>query len=304
LRNIGFVRGWVGCIAGFLALTSAGAAGTGAHVLASSGPSVVVTTGPDPDAIPREALPGPSTSTSFPPTTASTEEEEDKDDAEDDADEADSEQDPENDVAELLSCTGDPVLSDDDPLEDWPTIVLDQVRGIASDFEPPDLVEFEGLPDTSGTVWIGDIVVDDLTTLLGDADDAGAPLTLVSGYRTYEYQETLYNERIEEDAHAGETTAHPGHSEHQLGTTIDVLTPGMASLSADFGETPAGEWLQANAADYGFVVSYPADSQDTTCYDYEPWHIRYVGEETATEIDESGLTPREWMLLESPGDEE
>lgn len=266
-----------------MVLTSAGAAG-GAHLMSSGGPSVVEASA-DPEAGTDETLPTTSTSTSTTTTVA---------DADEDAAEP-----TDADLAGLLSCSGDPVIVEEDPLEDWSTITLDPVRGIASDFEPADIIELD-LNDVPGEIWIREIAVDDLTDLLTAADEADAALTLVSGYRTYEYQESLYEQGLEEDGHeANHTTAPPGHSEHQLGTTVDVLTPGMTELSADFGATPAGEWLSANASDYGFVVSYPADGQETTCYDYEPWHIRYVGRDVATEIVDSGLTPREWMLRQS-----
>lgn len=187
-------------------------------------------------------------------------------------------------------------MNESDPGDDWAMIVLDPVRGISSNFEPTDLVEFNP-SDVPGEVWIRDILVDDLTDLLSAADDADAPLTLVSGYRTYEYQERLYSEGMANGD--GDTTALPGHSEHQLGTTVDMLTPGIDELSPEFGETPAGEWLAANGPDYGFVLSYPADSRDKTCYDYEPWHVRYYGRDVAGQIAASGLSPREWLLQQS-----
>lgn len=263
-----------------MVLTSAGAAG-GAHVISASGPTVVAAQAEEDDG-PGDTLPLPPTSTTPPPSTTTTAS-------------TTTTSVPEDEASELPSCAGDPVISENDPLEDWATIVLDPVHGIPADFEPPDIVEVDP-SDVPGEIWIRELVVEDLTALLEDADEDDAPLTLVSGYRTYEYQESLYDEELEADgADASETTARPGHSEHQLGTTVDLLTPGMDELSSDFGDTDAGQWLSEHAPDYGFVVSYPAGAQDTTCYDYEPWHIRYVGHEIAGEIRDSGLSPREWM---------
>lgn len=248
-------------------------------MMSSSGPSVVEAATEESETTTTTSS---SSTTTVPPTTAPEEVEED-------------------DNAELMSCSEDPILSDGDPLEDYATIVLDPVHSISPEFEPPDLVDLDP-PDVPGEIQVRELMVEDLTGLLTAANDADAPLTLVSGYRSYDYQERLYNNSLEEEGEAaGDTTARPGHSEHQLGTTVDVLTPGMVELSADFGETPAGQWLAGNAGDYGFVISYPADSKETTCYDYEPWHIRYVGTDLAAQIDESGLTPREWMLLENAG---
>ena len=86
------------------------------------------------------------------------------------------------------------------------------------------------------------------------------------------------------------TSARAGHSEHQLGTAIDVTSEGGAPPweYADWATTPAGAWMAANAWRYGFVMSYPRGAYDVTCYDYEPWHYRYVGRDLAAEITASG----------------
>ena len=98
-------------------------------------------------------------------------------------------------------------------------------------------------------------------------------------------------------------SARAGHSEHQLGTTL-----GLTSLGgrppweyADWAATPAGAWTAANAWRYGFVMSYPRDSFGNVCYDYEPWHYRYLGREKAKQVRESGLTLREWLWLHGSG---
>jgi D-alanyl-D-alanine carboxypeptidase len=75
-----------------------------------------------------------------------------------------------------------------------------------------------------------------------------------------------------------------------------VLNPEASELSPAFADTPAGQWIAAHAHEYGFVLSYPADAQDRSCYEFEPWHLRYVGRDVAAQIHDSGLTPREWLL--------
>ena len=205
----------------------------------------------------------------------------------------------EGDDFELPSCTGPAQVADGDPLEDWSTIVLDPTRGIEPDFAPPDLVEFDP-EDTPGEIVVRDVVVDDLADLLDSAIDNGTPLTLISGYRDFSRQNSLFDQLYEERGEAAsETIALPGHSEHQLGTAVDVLRPHMTELSTEFGETAAGEWLAENAHEYGFVISYPDGGEDTTCYAYEPWHLRYVGTEVAGRIIGSDLSPREWMLQDA-----
>lgn len=91
-------------------------------------------------------------------------------------------------------------------------------------------------------------------------------------------------------------TARPGHSEHQLGTTIDVVDPSLPDLVPGLSGTPAGTWLAAHAAEYGFVVSYPDGASDRTCFKPEPWHLRYVGVPTARSMAASDLTLREFLL--------
>ena len=63
----------------------------------------------------------------------------------------------------------------------------------------------------------------------------------------------------------------------------------------DWATTAAGAWLQQNAWRYGFVMSYPKNKRDLTCYVYEPWHYRYVGRDVAKAVEESGLALREWL---------
>lgn len=92
-------------------------------------------------------------------------------------------------------------------------------------------------------------------------------------------------------------SALPGHSQHQLGTAVDLFTAAWnaagPSLRAGFGCSPGGRWIAAHAHAYGFVLPYPAPlrgDSDAPCavstepdgrtgYEYEPWHLRYVGPE-------------------------
>ena len=93
------------------------------------------------------------------------------------------------------------------------------------------------------------------------------------------------------------TSARPGHSEHQLGTSLDFTSAGGRAPweYADWAATPAGAWMQANAWRYGFVMGYPAGSFAVTGYDYEPWHYRYVGRDLAAAVHASGLPLRQYL---------
>jgi D-alanyl-D-alanine carboxypeptidase len=190
-----------------------------------------------------------------------------------------------------------------DPLTDWSTVVVDPGHRLPSDFAPPDLVDVAhaGFEENGDTVR--ELVIPDLAALRQAAEANGTPLLVVSAYRSYEYQERLFGDQVEEvgEDQALVDTAIPGHSEHQLGTTIDVLDLRSDELTEAFAETPAGAWVIEHAHEFGFVLSYPAETSDQTCYHFEPWHLRYVGRDRARQIHDSGLTPRQWMLTEARG---
>lgn len=184
-----------------------------------------------------------------------------------------------------------------DPAEDWASIVVDTAEGLPADYAPDDLVDTaEAGFDTGDKVRA--IVIDDLDALRRGAIRHRTPIALVSAYRSYARQAELFAEQAGEvgDDEARRTTARPGHSEHQLGTAIDVLDVGSGDLVPEFGDVPTGEWLAAHSWRYGFVVSYPKGAEDRSCYSYEPWHLRYVGRDLARQIHESGLTPREYLI--------
>jgi D-alanyl-D-alanine carboxypeptidase len=189
----------------------------------------------------------------------------------------------------------DPV--DGDPSADWATTVIDMGHRLPADFTPDDLVEVNQAGFDSRD-RVRSFVIGDLAALREGTEANGTPIVVISAYRSYDYQANLFASRVEEvgDAEATLRTARPGHSEHQLGTAIDVLDPGGGDLTTAFAQTPAGQWVAAHAHEYGFVLSYPDGAADRTCYEFEPWHLRYVGRDAAAEIHESGLTAREWML--------
>jgi len=184
-----------------------------------------------------------------------------------------------------------------DPRVNWDRVVIDPAHRLPPDFEPDDLVSVSQAGFASPD-QVRSIVIADLAALRSAAEANGTPLVVVSGYRSYSYQEDLFDNRVEQvgEAEATRRTARPGHSEHQLGTAVDVLEPGAADLTTAFAATPQGQWLAANAYTYGFVISYPDGASDRTCFEYEPWHLRYVGPSTAAAIRNAALTPREWML--------
>lgn len=143
-------------------------------------------------------------------------------------------------------------------------------------------------------------VIDAYTRMFADGAKRGLDFTLVSDFRTYDYQAGLYNSYVAEhgQAEADKFSARPGHSEHQTGLAIDIgSADSSTTLSIKFGETPEYQWMKDVAHEYGFIVRYLEGKEDVTGYQYEPWHLRYVGDE-AEAIYESGLTLEEYFGID------
>ncbi|MBA3757688.1 M15 family metallopeptidase [Candidatus Saccharibacteria bacterium] len=132
-----------------------------------------------------------------------------------------------------------------------------------------------------------------LERLFASAEEQNLQLLLVSGYRSYSSQEAIYSRNVKRDGQAktDATSARAGHSEHQTGLAVDVGSKSRkCELDKCFGSTTEGLWVEANAYKFGFIVRYQNGKQNLTGYDYEPWHLRYVGTELASEIYRSNQT--------------
>ncbi|RYJ04698.1 MAG: D-alanyl-D-alanine carboxypeptidase family protein, partial [Actinomycetales bacterium] len=152
------------------------------------------------------------------------------------------------------------------------------------------------LPATFGPGDLDPALVAAFQAMQAEAAASGFSLWILSGYRSHAHQTDNYTQRV---AEVGQETAdrgmaRPGHSEHQTGLAIDVN-----SLSTSFGATPTGQWVAQNAYRFGFVVRYPDGKEAVTGFKYEPWHLRYLGVELATELTASGLTLEERYGLPS-----
>jgi hypothetical protein len=125
---------------------------------------------------------------------------------------------------------------------------------------------------------------------------AGIKLEIVSGYRSYDYQNTLYNNYVARDGKAAADTysARAGHSEHQTGLAMDIN-----NASSGFNNTKEAKWLAENCVKYGFIIRYPKGKENITGYQYESWHVRYLGKELAKEVSDSGLTLEEFLCIDS-----
>lgn len=131
-----------------------------------------------------------------------------------------------------------------------------------------------------------------LKNLQAAAKEAGYDMPLLSGYRSYAYQVDLYNAYVARDGKekADTYSARPGHSEHQSGLAFDI-----GAIDDAYGETPAGKWLEQHCAEYGFIIRFPKGKEAVTGYQYEPWHVRYVGKTAAKEIMTRGICLEEYL---------
>lgn len=129
-------------------------------------------------------------------------------------------------------------------------------------------------------------------------------LSITSGYRSYNYQQVLFNNQVNSlkpsygdkaEEKAAEAVAIPGTSEHQSGLCCDLHN--LPAASQKFAETDEYAWLIENCANFGFILRFPKNKTDITKIMFEPWHYRYVGRYHAQRIMESGLCLEEYMAL-------
>lgn len=145
-----------------------------------------------------------------------------------------------------------------------------------------------------------------LMRMLNDCRAAGNLAVLCSAYRTQEYQQELFDNKImrllgegvaydQAPVVAARSVAVPGTSEHQLGLAVDIIDELYVNLDYWQQFTSVQQWLMANCSDYGFILRYPNEKSEITGIIFEPWHYRYVGVSTAKAIEESGLTLEEYL---------
>lgn len=178
-------------------------------------------------------------------------------------------------------------------------VLVNRQHGLEADFSPSDMrrlnvLDYTGVPAT--TMYMRDraaTAVEDL--FQATQNEAGFTLLARSAYRSYEQQSQLYHYKLHRYGIdiVDDWVAIPGHSEHQTGLALDVATPASGRGEVSFGYTLESQWLAENAHRFGFIIRYPQGREAETGVMFEPWHIRYVGIEAATEIFE-----RDWILEE------
>ncbi|MCD1261690.1 M15 family metallopeptidase [Paenibacillus athensensis] len=137
-----------------------------------------------------------------------------------------------------------------------------------------------------------------LEQLFAAAKDDGVPLAGVSAYRSYATQKALFDSYVRKDGleKARTYSAVPGTSEHATGLAIDVTgSDGKCAATDCFAGTKEAKWLEDHAAEYGYIIRYPKGKDSITGYQYEPWHIRYVGKDIAQAVVSKGITLEEYF---------
>ncbi|WP_017754055.1 LysM peptidoglycan-binding domain-containing protein [Calidifontibacillus oryziterrae] len=137
-----------------------------------------------------------------------------------------------------------------------------------------------------------------LEAMFQEAKRENIHLYALSGYRSYDRQNDIFAAKVIRSGmeSAGQFSAKPGESEHQTGLAMDLTSASVNyGLSQHFGETKEGQWVKKNAHKFGFIIRYQKGKEHITGYQYEPWHIRYVGKNASQVIADKDLTFEEYL---------
>ena len=174
-------------------------------------------------------------------------------------------------------------------------LLVNKFNYLDSSYIPNNLELLDNSYAKSG-IYLVKEAKDNIEKLIGNAKNDGMNIRVISAYRSYTYQENLYNNYVKNDGveMADTYSARPGYSEHQSGLVVDV-TRAYDNVN-NFENTDEYNWMLENAANYGFILRYPKDKEDITTYSFEAWHYRYVGVELAQKIKASNLTFDEYYV--------
>lgn len=175
-------------------------------------------------------------------------------------------------------------------------VLINQSNILSEDYIP-ELIEFDNYqvhPD----------LIAPYNQMIAAMEENNLQIYIQSAYRSYNYQLTLFNNRVNRYINQGFSKdeainktkciiAFPGTSEHQTGLAIDITIDG--SLEQSFAQTKEGQWVQENCWNYGFIIRYPEDKTETTGIIFEPWHLRFIGKEHSLKMKELNLCLEEYV---------
>ena len=185
-------------------------------------------------------------------------------------------------------------------------ILVNKNNHLDKSYIPTDLVEtdqnennFHHFIDASKKPLIRLFVLKEFNKMRRDAHKDNIDFIIDSGYRSYEYQEKIWNTSLKKFGldKTKKQVALPGTSEHQTGLAIDIAYYQDGLYSDDVKSSDKEvKWLQNNSYKYGFILRYPKDKEKITGYNYEPWHYRYVGKDIASICYKNNLTLEEYYI--------
>lgn len=177
-----------------------------------------------------------------------------------------------------------------------PLILVNKYYYIDETYIPDNLVEVPTTCASSGGIYADNEATTHFIEMCNDAKALGLTIKTISAYRSYSYQNALYTGYLRNDTVESVDTysARAGHSEHQTGYAYDVYNGQIAYTS--FGDTEEFKWVKINAHKYGFIIRYTEANSYITGYKNEPWHLRYVGVNAATSMNEHNITLEEYLL--------
>lgn len=185
-------------------------------------------------------------------------------------------------------------LTQAEKCDDWRLILVNNEHSVPYGYVPE-------LMELSNGIRIDKRIYPDLQKMFDDARNAGIYPVVSEGYRTRDEQKKMMSDKVksltaeghskrEAEKLAREWVAVAGKSEHEIGLALDINADQSYSTDSE-----VYDWLAENAYTYGFILRYPPEKEYITGIDYEPWHYRYVGTETALEIHERNITLEEYL---------
>ena len=180
-------------------------------------------------------------------------------------------------------------------------VLVNKEYKLPSTYIPNGLIKVrEDVIRRGSNYYLRSILINDLKSMVDDIKGSGIDLSIVSAYRSYSTQQSTYQYWVSYNGGCVDCTdrisARAGHSQHQLGTTLDFSSNEINDgLGTQFTNTKASTWLKENAYKYGFVIGYPQGYESVTGYSYESWHYRYIGRENALEMKNSGMILEEYL---------
>ena len=183
--------------------------------------------------------------------------------------------------------------------DDW-LILVNKTHPLSKEYAPSDMVRIQYCVGSHAESmrYMRAEAAGYFHQMVEAAAETGHEIGIRTAYRSYEQQYNIFYSYVAKDGEeaANKYSARPGQSEHQTGLCADVTSPSVNyEMTTDYGQAPEGIWLAENAHRFGFIIRYPLGKEAITGYQYEPWHVRYVGAEAASEIYERGVTLEEYL---------